>query len=163
MNVTAPFVPKRLFCLSGFTSGLGILSSSNNSGYKDTWRRRRKRQRVIPCYLHTFPLATPGAATFCLSGMQLMWPTKGSFVRSHWLAHLLLLLLLLRLLAAHRSEGGSQGRWFLLHVLINLEVSAQRGHFFGCYPLRRSFCAIQGDSWHKWAFLLTFTAEWTVC
>lgn len=79
---------------------------------------------VIPCHSHTFPVETPGAAMFCLSGMQLMWPTKASFVRSHWLAHLQLLL------AADCSEGGSQGRRFLLHVLINLEVSEQTGHFW---------------------------------
>lgn len=78
----------------------------------------------MPCHSHTFLVTAPDAGMFCLSGMQLMWPTKTRFVRAHWLAHLQLLL------AGDCSEGGSQERWLLLHVLINLEVTVQRGCFW---------------------------------
>lgn len=74
--------------------------------------------------IHTpFLVAAPGVGMFCSSGMQLMWPTTAGIVCAHWLAHLQLLL------AGDCSEGGSQGRWLLLHVLINLEVTVQRGFF----------------------------------
>lgn len=79
---------------------------------------------VMPCHSHTFLVTTAGTGMFCLSGMQLLWPTKARFVRAHWLAHLQLLL------AGDCSEGGSQERWLLLHVLINLEVTVQRGCFW---------------------------------
>lgn len=48
---------------------------------------------------------------------------KGRICLCSRLAHLHLLL------AEDYSESGSQGRWLPLHVLINTEVTAQRGHF----------------------------------
>lgn len=118
-----------LFCLSSLTSE-AFLAPCQAKITLDTRRVTKNNDwgclwiLVMPCRSHSFLAATPGAGMFCLSGMQLMWHTKAGFVRAHWLAHLQLLL------AGDCSEGGSQGRWLLLHVLINLEVTVQRERFW---------------------------------
>lgn len=64
MNATTPFFPDA-FCLSSLTSGVGILSSSNNSRYKESAKKIMTEGAceflfifyfflsVIPCHSHT--------------------------------------------------------------------------------------------------------------
>lgn len=104
---------------------------------------------AMPCHSHTFLVTTPGAGMFSLSLMQLLWPTKARFVRAHWLAHLQLLL------AVDYSEGGSQEKWLLFHVLINLEVTVQRGCFWLHSPVEW-VTRIQQAFWYKCVLWSTF-------
>lgn len=87
---------------------------------------------------------------FCLSDLQrqdlfvlIGWPTCSCFWQKFC------------------SEDGSQGRWLLLHLLINLEVTAQRGPFLAV------FCCGEGiensTSSTAYIVLMPAPARKTVC